>query len=105
MTDTVGVEPPVMAEAVAALEEALGRVRRAGSALDELSKQLEAGGKPAEVAGGVMATVKASLQAQDQMERICDALRRERGGDGLDLEAARAEVGRRLDRILGRGDA
>ena len=37
--------------------------------------------------------------------KVEDALRTQRGGDGIDLDAARAEIGRRLDGIRAHLDA
>ena len=42
---------------------------------------------------------KAVLVAVEQKGRVDDVLRQERGGDGLDFNAARAEIGRRLASI------
>ncbi|GIT91811.1 hypothetical protein JANAI62_22680 [Jannaschia pagri] len=46
---------------------------------------------------------KAVSQAVDLEGKVADAGRIERGGDGLDLASARAEVRRRLDLLLERG--
>lgn len=46
---------------------------------------------------------KAVTTAVEQEGKVADARRIERGGDGLDLAGARAEVRRRLDLLLERG--
>ena len=42
---------------------------------------------------------KAVTQAIVEEGKVSDALSKERGGDGIDFGAARAEIGRRLDRL------
>ena len=46
---------------------------------------------------------KAMTVALVEKGRAADALRKERGGDGIDLGAARLEIGRALARIADRG--
>jgi hypothetical protein len=92
--------PDVIGEAMRRLNDALARVNHACMALDESARALAEGGKPAEVSGAIAIVTKAAVQAQAERGKIEDALRYERGGDGVDLSAARDEVGRRLARLM-----
>jgi hypothetical protein len=94
------VTPDVVGAAVRCLEDALCRVRDACAALDEQARRLKEGAKPGDVAGAVALVTKAALAAQAERGKIEDALREERGADGVDLLAAREEVGRRLDLLV-----
>ncbi|MEM9795787.1 MAG: hypothetical protein AAF919_04825 [Pseudomonadota bacterium] len=55
--------------------------------------------KPTELVNIQKELGKAYAIATEQEGKLADALRTEHGGDGLDLAQARAEIGRRLDRI------
>jgi hypothetical protein len=94
------VDPDIVGEAMRCLKDALGRVRRACAALDEYAQKLEEGATPGEVAGALTLVTKAALQAHAERGKIEDVLRDERGGDGVDLLAAREEVGRRLALLI-----
>ncbi|MEM7643384.1 MAG: hypothetical protein AAF366_12755 [Pseudomonadota bacterium] len=106
MTDLMTVSPEFLGEAVRCLQVALDRVNNACRALDEYAAKLETNeARPGDLAAALTTATKAALQAQEQKGKIENVLRIERGGDGLDLDAARVEIRCRLDRILAAGDA
>ncbi|WP_186201826.1 hypothetical protein [Jannaschia seosinensis] len=66
---------------------------------EELKTSPPAGVKATELTSAVRELAKAIMFAQEQKGKVDDVLRQESGGDGIDFDAARLEIGRRLDRI------
>ena len=65
------------------------------------------GVKVSDVQAAIRDLSRAITFASEQKGKVDDVLRQERGGDGIDFDAARAEIGRRLDSIrkaAGEGD-
>lgn len=88
------------------------RVDAAWRSMENARAALEAmvAGLGSDVAHGTVATQIAALNkslaiALQEEGKADDARRIERGGDGIDLNAARIEIGRRLDRIRESGGA
>ncbi|WP_233489806.1 hypothetical protein [Jannaschia rubra] len=74
--------------------------------LAELTAAQGDGPKAADLAALQRDLARAVLQAVAEEGKVADALRIERGGDGIDFDAARASIRRRLDSIrehLGEG--
>ncbi|RSK33530.1 hypothetical protein EJA01_09565 [Rhodovulum iodosum] len=86
------------------LEEAEAHYRRTIHALDAIIGEIEAGhSQRAKALKGALSDLgKAAQTAFDERERVEKRLRTETGGEcgyALDLAEARAEIGRRLDRL------
>jgi hypothetical protein len=74
--------------------------RRARGLLDG-----EENGRGADLSGPLKEMGRALTVAVEQARRVSEQREKADGGGGLDLDAARVEVRRRLDRMRGRGDA
>ncbi|MEM8849849.1 MAG: hypothetical protein AAGE03_07415 [Pseudomonadota bacterium] len=105
MMDVVMAAPGLAGDAATQIEAVLRSMELARTALDEAVQKLNAGGKAEDVGSTALAVSRAQTVVANELRRIEDAQRIERGGDGLDLDAARLEIGRRLDCILAAGDA
>ncbi|MGB3406883.1 MAG: hypothetical protein WBA67_05255 [Jannaschia sp.] len=66
----------------------------------ELAGTVFEGQKPADIIALERDLAKTVMLMTELEGKVSDARCIERGGDGLDLEAARAEIGSRLDSIL-----
>ncbi|WP_245895657.1 MULTISPECIES: hypothetical protein [Rhodovulum] len=99
------------AAAWALLEEAEEHYRRTIRALNELIEEIEAGNseRARMLRGALNDLGKAAQTAFDERQRVERRLNAESGSEGgiqaLDLEQARLEVGRRLDRLRDTRDA
>ncbi|MEM8822183.1 MAG: hypothetical protein AAGF30_01105 [Pseudomonadota bacterium] len=82
------------------IDMVLRSMETARSALDDAVRKLNAGGRPEEIASLAASLSRAQTLVTTEMRRIEDARRIERDQDGLDIDSARLEIGRRLDRIL-----
>ncbi|WP_267139193.1 hypothetical protein [Anianabacter salinae] len=86
------------------LQIAAKNLNRLSGSLDALIERMEAGEvvTPGDVTGAVTGLSKALNNVVSEGAKVDDALAREdgiEGGYALDLEAARAEIGGRLDRL------
>jgi len=94
----------------AVLEEAIEHYRRTIRALHTLIGEVEAGrsARARELRGALGDLGKAAQTAFDERARVEKRLRQEAGGPqgyALDFDSARAEIGRRLDRLRAAGGA
>lgn len=106
MMETVGGGDPngTMSCVDAAVESIKGLRASLERTLADLNKMGEAELKASNLTGLQKDLARAVMLALNEEGKVEDAIRQQRGGDGIDFDAARAAIRSRLDSIRASGD-